>query len=122
MNECIFCDMKREAIYENDRCYAIYDAYPVNPGHALIIPKRHIETYFEATAEEVLSFHKALHAVKRMVDSRYAPDGYNIGINVHEAAGQSVFHLHIHLIPRYDKDVEDPRGGVRGVIPDKRGY
>ncbi len=122
MKDCLFCNMQRDTLYEDDCCFAIYDAYPVNPGHALIIPKRHIKTYFEANEQEVRSFHRALHAVKALLDKRYNPDGYNIGINVDEAAGQSVFHLHIHLIPRYNGDMKNPRGGVRGVIPEKRGY
>jgi len=122
MSECIFCNLRHEIIYENTHVFAVYDRFPVSKGHVLIIPKRHIEHYFEASEEEVRDIHKALHALKAHLDKRHAPDGYNIGVNVHAAAGQTVFHLHIHLIPRYAGDVDDPTGGVRGVIPDKKTY
>ncbi len=122
MSECIFCNLKHEIIYENTHVFAVYDRFPVSKGHVLVIPKRHIEHYFEATEEEIVAIHKGLHAMKTHLDKRYAPDGYNIGVNVHAAAGQTVFHLHIHLIPRYAGDVDNPAGGVRGVIPDKRTY
>lgn len=122
--ECIFCnlDQNREILAENDLAIAFYDAFPVNPGHTLIIPKRHVANYFELTEEECVAIQALLKIVKDTVEEKFHPDGYNIGVNVNEAAGQSVFHVHIHLIPRYIGDVENPKGGVRGVIPAKQKY
>ena len=121
---CPFCTIShdREIIYKNTSCLAFYDGYPVSPGHALIIPKRHVASYFDLTDDELKDMNAALLCVKRKVDERYHPDGYNIGVNVGEYAGQSVFHCHIHLIPRYKGDVLNPKGGVRGVIPGKQDY
>ena len=99
-----------------------FDGFPVSPGHALIIPKRHVASFFDLTKEEQLDLLKLADEVKIIVEERYHPDGYNVGINVGEAAGQSVFHVHMHLIPRYHGDVSNPRGGVRGVIPTKQNY
>nr|WP_315990303.1 HIT family protein [Desulforamulus aquiferis] len=109
-------------IKENDLAFAIYDKYPVNQGHILIIPKRHFGNYFDSTKEEREAILNLLEECKVFLDKEYSPDGYNIGINIGEAAGQTVWHLHVHLIPRYRGDIENPRGGVRGVIPDKRIY
>lgn len=122
--ECIFCnlDPNREIIAQNDLALAFFDAFPVNPGHALIIPKRHVADYFDLTADEVAAMQALLREVKAIVEKRFNPDGYNIGVNVNAAAGQSVFHVHMHLIPRYKGDVENPKGGVRGVIPSKQKY
>lgn len=121
---CPFCRLSRkvEVICETATCVAFYDRYPVSPGHALIIPKRHVESYFDLTNREREAMNIMLLYVKQKLDERYHPDGYNIGINVNEAAGQSVFHVHMHLIPRYKGDVENPKGGVRGVIPEKQKY
>ncbi len=122
--ECIFCnlDPNREIIAQNDLALAFFDAFPVNPGHALIIPKRHVADYFDLTEDEVEAMQALLREVKAIVEKRFNPDGYNIGVNVNAAAGQSVFHVHMHLIPRYKGDVENPKGGVRGVIPSKQKY
>ena len=121
---CPFYRLSRrvELICETAACVAFYDGYPVSPGHALIIPKRHVASYFDLTNHEREAMNVMLQYVKLKVDERYHPDGYNIGINVNEAAGQSVFHVHMHLIPRYKGDVENPKGGVRGVIPGKQKY
>ena len=121
---CPFCKLSRrvEIICETATCVAFYDGYPVSPGHALIIPKRHVANYFDLTNHEREAMNVMLQYVKRKIDERFHPDGYNIGINVNEAAGQSVFHVHMHLIPRYKGDVEKPKGGVRGVIPSKQNY
>ncbi len=123
-DKCPFCDIanKSNIITENDLCVAFFDSYPVSDGHALIIPKRHEASYFELTNDERSAMAMLVTEVKRVIDERYNPDGYNIGINIGEAAGQSVFHCHMHLIPRYKGDVENPRGGVRGVIPNKKNY
>ena len=96
--------------------------YPVSPGHALIIPKRHVASYFDLTNHERGAMNVMLQYVSQKVEERYHPDGFNVGINIGEAAGQSVFHCHMHLIPRYKGDVTNPKGGVRGVIPSKQKY
>lgn len=110
--DCLFCNYK-ETIAENQLAFAIYDKFPVNKGHALIIPKRHFSSFFEATEEEIKAIYSLLHDVKCIVDREYEPQGYNVGINIGEDAGQTIMHLHVHLIPRYKGDVENPRGGVR---------
>ena len=120
---CIFCNIEKERIItENELAFAIYDSFPVSRGHMLIIPKKHIRNYFETDEHTKLQLWKLVDECKEMADKKFAPQGYNIGINCGEAAGQTVMHLHIHLIPRYTGDIENPRGGVRGVIPDKRIY
>lgn len=121
---CPFCRLARrvEIICETATCVAFYDGYPVSPGHALIIPKRHVASYFDLTHHEREAMNVMLQYVRQKVDERFHPDGYNVGINVGEAAGQSVFHVHMHLIPRYKGDVPNPKGGVRGVIPNKQNY
>ncbi|MBW9146579.1 HIT family protein [Clostridium sp. CM027] len=116
MSECIFCDYdESEIIVENKLAFAILDHFPVNNGHCLIIPKRHFANFFEATEEEVKSIYKLMHEVKEIFDIQYEPAGYNIGINVGTYAGQTINHLHVHLIPRYIGDVANPRGGVRNL-------
>ena len=121
--DCIFCNIPQEkVIAENNLCFAIYDDFPVSEGHVLIIPKRHVADYFSLTEDEVMAIQIMLRELKAQLDADLSPDGYNVGINVNEAAGQTVFHVHVHLIPRFKGDVENPRGGVRGVIPDKQKY
>ncbi|MGI6518779.1 MAG: HIT family protein [Bacillota bacterium] len=116
MPECIFCNISQDkVIAENDLALAFFDGYPVNEGHTLIIPKRHVETYFDATQEERNAISLLLAEVKERLDEEFNPDGYNIGVNVGAAGGQTIFHLHVHLIPRYAGDVPDPRGGVRKI-------
>ncbi|APC39856.1 HIT family protein [Clostridium estertheticum] len=116
MSECIFCNINEsEIIVENRYAVAILDHFPVNNGHCLIITKRHFANFFEATEEEIKAIYKLLHEVKEMFDIQYEPAGYNIGINVGTYAGQTINHLHVHLIPRYIGDVDDPRGGVRNL-------
>ena len=101
---------------------AIWDSFPVSPGHALLVPRRHIATWFDASPQEKLALMESLDHAKAAIEEQHAPDGYNIGINAGAAAGQTIHHLHVHLIPRYLGDVDDPRGGVRHVIPDKGNY
>ena len=101
---------------------SFFDGFPVSPGHALIIPRRHVASFFDLTQEERQDMFNMVNEVKRILDDRFHPDGYNIGVNIGEAAGQSIFHVHLHLIPRYSGDVPNPRGGVRGVIPHKQSY
>ncbi len=123
-SNCPFCnpDPEIELIVESATAFAIYDKFPVNDGHALIIPKRHCADYFELTFREQSACIYMVNKVKEIVTKLFNPDGFNVGINVGEKAGQTVNHVHIHLIPRYNEDVEDPRGGVRGVIPNKQKY
>ena len=102
--------------------FAIYDGFPVNEGHVLIIPKRHTANYFDLTADEQADCFKLLNNVKEKIKEKFNPDGFNVGININEVAGQTVPHVHVHLIPRYKGDVEEPNGGVRGVIPSKKIY
>lgn len=121
--KCIFCNPDPSIIIaHNAHAYARFDKYPVNPGHILIIPHRHISTPFEMTDEERDGLWDLLTEMREMVMKRYHPDGFNIGVNVGEAAGQTIGHLHVHLIPRYRGDTKNPRGGVRGVIPEKQDY
>jgi superfamily II DNA or RNA helicase/diadenosine tetraphosphate (Ap4A) HIT family hydrolase len=108
--------------YRDDLVSALWDGFPVSPGHALLLTRRHVADWFEATDEERSSLTRALSLIKAEVGRRYAPDGFNIGVNVGAASGQTIFHLHVHLIPRYKGDMTDPRGGVRHVIPSKGNY
>lgn len=121
---CPFCDpdLKSELIVESATAYAIYDKFPVNNGHALVIPKRHCADYFELTFKEQAACVFILNKVKEIILKKFNPDGFNVGINVGKQAGQTIHHVHIHLIPRYNGDVDDPRGGVRGVIAHKQKY
>ncbi|HAQ57292.1 MAG TPA: HIT family protein [Acholeplasmatales bacterium] len=121
---CVFCELqgKRPYLYEDDFVFAILDAFPVSEGHALIVTKRHAPTYFEANEVERKAIAEAIVNVKTLLEDAYHPDGYNIGVNCGAAAGQSVMHLHVHVIPRYLGDEPNPRGGVRGVIASKKTY
>lgn len=123
-NTCHFCnqDVNTGIIEETQLAYAIYDKFPVNIGHALIFPKRHVQDYFGLTNEEQRSCWELVNHIKDKLDSEYNPDGYNIGINNLFAAGQTIPHVHIHLIPRYQGDVDRPHGGIRGVIPERKEY
>jgi ATP adenylyltransferase len=122
--DCIFCETDPSRIIAaNDLAYVVRDSYPVSPGHSLIIPKRHVVDYFGLTAPEVLAINsliKDLKAVLGLEDPQI--DGFNIGMNAGESAGQTIFHCHVHLIPRRSGDVDNPRGGVRHTIPGKGFY
>jgi diadenosine tetraphosphate (Ap4A) HIT family hydrolase len=120
---CPFCTLPPERIIDsNDLALVIRDGYPVSPGHTLVIPKRHIGSWFEITTEEQSAMLNLLGRAKAVLGEEFKPDGYNIGINDGPTAGQTVPHLHMHLIPRYEGDLEDPRGGVRWIIPGKAKY
>ena len=123
-NQCPFCrvESEREIIASSALSLAFFDGFPVSAGHALIVPRRHVSSLFDLTEEEQQDILSLLGRVKRIIDEKYHPDGYNVGVNVGEAAGQSILHVHMHLIPRYKGDVPNPRGGVRGVIPSKQNY
>jgi diadenosine tetraphosphate (Ap4A) HIT family hydrolase len=115
---CPFChpDVERVA-FLHDQAFGLWDGFPVSPGHILVIPKRHMATWFDATKEEQQAITEALDEGKRQVEKKHHPDGYNIGVNVGKAAGQTVDHLHVHLIPRYAGDVKNPRGGSATSSP-----
>ncbi len=121
MNEpkpCIFCRLNPDDyVCENELTVAIYDKFPVNPGHVLVIPKRHFSSFFEASEEEIASAYRLMHEVRAILDEKFAPDGYNVGVNIGACAGQTVWHLHFHVIPRFEGDVDQPMGGVRRVKP-----
>lgn len=120
---CTFCTLAPDRIIlSNDHALAICDGFPISKGHTLIIPKRHIASLFEATTEEQAALFEVLAAARKQLQDELRPDGFNIGINDGTAAGQTVMHLHIHLIPRYAGDQLDPRGGVRWIFPDKAAY
>jgi diadenosine tetraphosphate (Ap4A) HIT family hydrolase len=122
-SNCPFCSVSRKrVVFESEVALAIRDAYPVSPGHTLVIPIRHVASFFECTEAEQTSLLKLLNLARIEVDLQYHPAGYNIGINDGPAAGQTVMHLHVHLIPRYEGDAPDPRGGVRWVLPEKAAY
>ena len=123
--KCVFCEEfipKQKKVFENKLAIAYFDQFPVSKGHILIITKRHSQTFFDITAEEQKAMISLLNKCKKYIDKLYNPDGYNVGLNCGEAAGQSVMHVHMHLIPRYKGDVENPKGGIRGVIPSKKNY
>lgn len=124
---CPFCQIAKgddaaRIIQENDRGFVIRDGFPISPGHSLIIPKRHIGSFFDLDAEVKRDLLHLLDEAKVALDIEYSPSSYNIGINDGVAAGQTIAHVHIHLIPRYTGDVADPRGGVRWIIRDKADY
>ena len=119
--DCPFCNNPKKFI-ENEWAFAHFDTYPVSNGHWLVITRRHVAEYFQATAEEKAAIWELVDQVKAIIDRDFGPDGYNVGVNIGRAAGQSIPHLHIHVIPRYAGDVENPQGGVRGVIPHKQKY
>ena len=121
--DCVFCNPDQfELLAEDSLSFAIYDSYPVSMGHCLVISKRHVSSWFEATQAEQIAILNMIAKCKSIVSEVYKPDGWNVGINIGSCAGQTVDHLHVHLIPRYENDVTDPTGGVRGVIPGKANY
>lgn len=124
MQACIFCSPEALKIFaQNDLAFAIWDAFPVAKGHALVIPKRHVAEYFGLSSEELIACHELLVQARHLIlEQDPSVQGFNIGLNAGEAAGQTVFHCHFHLIPRRLGDVAEPRGGVRNVIPGKGSY
>ncbi len=120
---CPFCSLTPDRIIsESEYAITIRDAFPVSEGHTLILPRRHVQSFFELRANEKEAILQAVEKAKEALDQKHSPDGYNIGINDGEAAGQTVPHLHVHLIPRYKGDSKDPRGGIRWIIPEKAKY
>ena len=123
-NPCIFCKIKHEELlFENQLAYSSIDSYPVSEFHSLIVPKRHVETYFELNNEEIQACNELILKTKeKILKQDPSVKGFNIGTNAGKTAGQSIFHCHIHLIPRREGDVDNPQGGVRSVIPKKQHY
>ena len=120
---CPFCSIEPSRIIdERESAFVTWDKYPVSPGHALIVPRRHVGSWFSTTRPEQCDLNELLEIAKSRIELTNSPDGYNIGINDGPAAGQTIPHLHIHLIPRYRNDREDPRGGIRLVIPENAKY
>lgn len=120
---CPFCSLSPDRVTaQSDYTVTIRDGFPVSEGHTLVIPKRHVASFFQLHAIEKAAVLQALDEAKACLDREFAPDGYNIGINEGKAAGQTVMHLHVHLIPRYEGDAQDPRGGVRHIFPEKARY
>ena len=122
--DCRFCkeNPERRIMIEGKFGFAFWDMHPVNEGHFLVVPYRHVPDYFDITDEERDELWQMVNEGKKMCDKEHNPDGYNVGINVGKWAGQSIPHLHIHVIPRYKGDVENPKGGVRSVVPERRHY
>lgn len=119
---CLFCTDPQGMSLNNELAYSARDSYAVSPGHTVVIPRRHVASFFELTPEEVNACMALINEERKLLDEQFKPDGYNIGVNIGPAAGQSIFHVHIHIIPRYKGDVENPQGGVRHVIPRKGHY
>ena len=124
MNDCVFCNLDESRIeIENDLALSFKDLYPVTNGHTLVIPKRKVQSFFDLTEEETAAMFELLYLQKEDLKNKASSiTGFNIGFNAGEDAGQTIMHCHIHLIPRRSGDMEDPRGGVRGVIPEKQSY
>ena len=123
-NPCLFCNINsKDLIFDNEFAFASFDSYPVSKYHSLIVPKRHILDYFELTNDELLACNDLIKKIKKKIQNEdKTVDGFNIGTNSGKVAGQSIFHCHIHVIPRREGDVENPQGGVRSVIPSKQHY
>lgn len=123
ITDCPFCEVSdSEIVLNNELCFARWDKFPVSDGHALIIPFRHFSNYFDATQHEKNAIWSLVEDMKHEIRQEHSPDGYNIGVNIGRAAGQTIPHLHVHIIPRYEGDMDDPKGGIRGVIPKKQKY
>ena len=123
-NTCLFCNISKTGLAkENNLAYASYDSYPVTNFHCLIIPKRHVKDYFDLNENEVIACNQLINDIKKEIELKDPKvKGFNIGCNVGKVSGQSIFHCHIHIIPRREGDVENPQGGVRSVIPLKQHY
>ena len=123
-SQCLFCRVNpKHLVSEDELCHAAKDSFPVTEFHTLIIPKRHVDNYFDLNSSEVSALHEMLVEMKKTIEAKDdSVTGFNIGVNAGKDAGQSIFHVHVHLIPRRNGDVENPRGGVRGVIPHKQKY
>ena len=121
---CVFCERTSAGnlLSENELAVAFFDGFPLSPGHALIIPRRHEPDFLALSEVERSGVWALVTPVRRAIEKRFQPDGYNLGVNVGEAAGQTIAHAHLHVIPRYAGDVPDPRGGIRWIIPQRARY
>ncbi|KPJ94599.1 MAG: HIT family hydrolase [Gemmatimonas sp. SG8_17] len=121
---CVFCQAiaRKGQFLENERAVAFPDGFPLSPGHTLIVPRRHETDFFALSRGEQAALWSLVPAVRNAIERTYNPTGYNVGVNSGTSAGQTIDHIHIHVIPRYPGDVKDPRGGVRWVIPDRAAY
>ena len=120
--DCPFCTLTRPILFANAYATAVLDKYPVSPWHTLVITSRHTASWFDLNDKERESVASLLDLVKSLIDSKINPDGYNVGFNFGEAAGQTIPHFHLHVIPRFYNDIENPSGGIRNVIPGKGNY
>ena len=120
-SSCPFCSSDG-AVLTSGMAHALFDKYPVTPGHLLVVPRRHVADWFETTVEERVAMWALADEARELLLRAYRPEGFNLGVNVGEAAGQTVFHVHLHVIPRYRGDVPNPRGGIRAVIPERQIY
>ena len=120
---CPFCNMEPgRLVSESELTVTVRDGFPVSKGHSLIIPKRHVQSFFDLESVEKVEIFQALDDAKHALDREFSPAGYNVGINDGKCAGQTIPHVHVHLIPRYEGDSSDPRGGVRWIFPEKAKY
>jgi len=124
VSDCVFCSerARAEALAANELAVAFSAGFPVSPGHALIVPRRHEPDFFSLSAEEQAAVIALVNPVRTVLDREFRPDGYNLGVNAGRAAGQTIMHTHLHVIPRYSGDVPEPRGGVRWVLPETARY
>ncbi len=124
MSDCVFCGerARAEALAANDLAIAFWAGFPVSPGHAVIVPRRHEPDFFSLSADEQGAVMALVNPVRTALDREFSPDGYNLGVNAGRAAGQTIMHTHLHVIPRYSGDVPEPRGGVRWVLPETARY
>ena len=121
--DCPFCQFAAERVVaQSALTLTIRDAFPVSPGHTLIVPKRHFADLFDATSDEIAEIWQALRNATNDLVTQHHPSGFNLGVNIGEAAGQTVMHLHVHLIPRYAGDQPDRRGGIRRIFPERADY
>ncbi len=122
-DNCLFCNLSdRLVVCQKAHALAIHDAYPVSKGHTLVIPHRHVADLFDLPHDELVAVFALVRDVKAMLTNELSPNGFNVGINIGRDAGQTITHAHVHIIPRYARDVADPTGGVRNVIPGKGRY
>ena len=123
MSDCPFCNPTDKALLaRNDNVTILWDSFPISPGHALVTPLRHGASWSDLTREEKVAMFDGIDIVQKEIEKQHSPDGYNIGINDGVAAGQTIMHVHLHVIPRYAGDSDDPRGGIRWILPGKARY
>ena len=123
MSDCVFCrPAEKDELAGNDKAVAFAAGFPVSPGHALIVPRRHEPDFFSLSSEEQAALIALVNPVRALLDEKFGPDAYNLGVNAGKAAGQTILHTHLHVIPRYTGDVAEPRGGVRWVLPETARY